>query len=210
VSKEWQATPDQRTRETHRIADGQRVPLTAPFQVGGASLMFPGDPTGPVGELANCRCSLGYLFEETTLEDQEQPGPLVAAAEVHTGAMVALIPSETDARRLAVEGGEPVDQLHITLMYLGTAADIPDEAKTQIVSTLQQTAAGWPALEVDGFAVSIFNPPGYSSLADGIRASCSACPVTGSSTCTTLSMMRYAALRTDSRCRSSTRRGCRI
>jgi 2'-5' RNA ligase len=154
------------------------VPVTEPFQVGDAMLMFPGDPTGPVGELANCRCTLVYAFEETTLEDQEQP--LVAAAEVHTGAMVALIPSEADAERLAVDGGEPVDQLHITLMYLGTAADIPDEAKTQIVSTLQQTAAGWPALEVDGFAVSIFNPPGHSSLADGKdRDSCIVLGISG-------------------------------
>ena len=32
---------------------------------------------------------------------------LVAAAEVHTGAMVALIPTAEDAERLAVEGGEP-------------------------------------------------------------------------------------------------------
>lgn len=166
VSKQWQATPDERTRETHRHADGQTVPLAAPFAVGGAALLFPGDPTGPVDEIANCRCSLGYLFEETAMSDQDDQ-TLVAAAEVHTGAMVALIPSEDDANRLAVEGGEPADQLHVTLAYLGTAADIPEEARALIVDSLRRLVGGWPVLHVDGFAVAIFNPPGHTSLADG-------------------------------------------
>lgn len=54
----WLSTDDDRTRETHRIADGQRVPLGSPFIVGGAELMFPGDPTGPPQECIQCRCSL--------------------------------------------------------------------------------------------------------------------------------------------------------
>lgn len=37
----------------------------------------------------------------------------------HTGGMVALIPTEEDAAKLAVEGGDPADQLHLTLAYLG-------------------------------------------------------------------------------------------
>lgn len=165
VSKQWQATPDARTRETHRHADGQTVPLAAPFTVGGAALLFPGDLTGPVDEIANCRCSLGYLFEETTVQDQ-QDGTLVAAAEVHTGAMVALVPSEEDAQRLAVEGGEPADQLHVTLAYLGSAAEIQAEVQQAIIRRLRALVedAIRPDYElplvVDGFAVSMFNPPG--------------------------------------------------
>lgn len=53
----WLATEDHRTRPTHRVADGQRVPLAAPFQVGGFELMFPGDPAGPPQEVIQCRCS---------------------------------------------------------------------------------------------------------------------------------------------------------
>lgn len=52
----WLSTSDARTRETHRLADGQRVPLGKPFIVGGFELMFPGDPTGPPQEVIQCRC----------------------------------------------------------------------------------------------------------------------------------------------------------
>jgi hypothetical protein len=56
--KLWLATEDTRTRPTHAAADKQRTLLTEPFRVGGAQLMFPGDPTGPAGEVINCRCTM--------------------------------------------------------------------------------------------------------------------------------------------------------
>lgn len=56
--KEWLATGDQRTRPSHRAADGQIVPVDEPFIVGGHEMMMPGDPAAPVDELANCRCCL--------------------------------------------------------------------------------------------------------------------------------------------------------
>lgn len=52
--KVWLATMDTRTRESHRIADGQPRPLALPFDVGGFPLMFPGDPSGPAGEVIQC------------------------------------------------------------------------------------------------------------------------------------------------------------
>ena len=56
--KQWLSTEDKRTRPTHREADRQRTLLMEPFVVGGAALMFPGDPRGPAQEVINCRCSL--------------------------------------------------------------------------------------------------------------------------------------------------------
>lgn len=56
--KVWVATDDTRTRPTHHAADGQRTLMSEPFRVGGAALMFPGDPRGPAAEVINCRCSL--------------------------------------------------------------------------------------------------------------------------------------------------------
>jgi hypothetical protein len=50
------STDDHRTRSTHEIADGQRVPLASPFLVGGFQLAFPGDPSGPPQEIIQCRC----------------------------------------------------------------------------------------------------------------------------------------------------------
>ncbi|WP_030599444.1 phage minor head protein [Kitasatospora aureofaciens] len=57
-TKRWLATHDDRTRATHRAADGQTVPLNERFDVGGAHIQFPGDPRGPAGEVINCRCSM--------------------------------------------------------------------------------------------------------------------------------------------------------
>ncbi|QKY79954.1 head maturation protease [Gordonia phage Clawz] len=57
LEKVWLATIDQRTRPSHFAADGQRRRLDEPFNVGGASLDRPGDPTGPIEEIASCRCT---------------------------------------------------------------------------------------------------------------------------------------------------------
>lgn len=72
--KEWLATVDDRTRPSHRAADGQRVPLTAPFDVGASQLQFPGDPTGPAEEVIQCRCTLLFMpsSEQSTPRDDRQ------------------------------------------------------------------------------------------------------------------------------------------
>jgi uncharacterized protein with gpF-like domain len=57
-SKKWVTKHDDKVRKTHAAADGQTVPLNAPFVVGGQLLMFPGDPRGSAGETINCRCVL--------------------------------------------------------------------------------------------------------------------------------------------------------
>jgi len=54
LEKFWLSTSDARTRTTHRLAEGQRVPVGQPFVVGGAELQFPGDPTGPPQEVIQC------------------------------------------------------------------------------------------------------------------------------------------------------------
>lgn len=58
MEKMWLATTDFRTRDTHRAADGQRVPVGEPFEVGGFELDFPGDPNGPAQEVIQCRCTM--------------------------------------------------------------------------------------------------------------------------------------------------------
>jgi hypothetical protein len=49
----------------------------------------------------------------------DQPDATEVSQPEHTGGMVALIPTEEDAAKLAVEGGDPVEQLHLTLAFLG-------------------------------------------------------------------------------------------
>lgn len=59
MEKEWQTNKDGRERDSHRSADGQRVPLDQPFTVGGFKMMWPGDGTlgAPADEIVNCRCA---------------------------------------------------------------------------------------------------------------------------------------------------------
>lgn len=63
MQKEWIATLDERTRNSHRDMDGERVPYDKPFSNG---LMFPGDPSGPGREVWNCRCTMRSIFPENS------------------------------------------------------------------------------------------------------------------------------------------------
>lgn len=67
--KEWLATNDARTREAHRLADGQRVGLSQPFKVDGDYLQVPGDPAGRYENVVNCRCSIAYVFDDDEKDD---------------------------------------------------------------------------------------------------------------------------------------------
>ena len=69
VVKQWDASLDSRTRESHAIVDGEIRELDKPFSNG---LMFPGDPDGPAAEVINCRCALlqraRWALDEDELE----------------------------------------------------------------------------------------------------------------------------------------------
>lgn len=53
VLKQWDATLDGNTRESHRQVDGEIRELDEKFSNG---LMYPGDPAGGAAEVVNCRC----------------------------------------------------------------------------------------------------------------------------------------------------------
>ena len=57
--KAWITSGDDHVRATHKQAGAQYrqgIAADQPFIVGGASLMYPGDPSGPAAEIVNCRC----------------------------------------------------------------------------------------------------------------------------------------------------------
>lgn len=73
--------------------------------------------------------------------------------------MIALVPTEEDAERLAVDGGEDADQLHVTLVYLGEAALIPPEVREELIDSASRWAETFPTIIGNAFAVNMFNPP---------------------------------------------------
>lgn len=65
------------------------------------------------------------------------PGALVAAAGEHDqDGMVALLPSAADAARLAVAGGEPAEELHVTVGYFPDASAMDPEHLADVVTDL--------------------------------------------------------------------------
>lgn len=87
---EWISTRDDRTRGNdekdefdHLSVDGQVVAMGAPFEVGGESLLYPGDPDGDGGNVINCRCTTALLtpkdFEASGGRSRPTVVPLAAA-----------------------------------------------------------------------------------------------------------------------------------
>lgn len=76
MEKEWFATLDGRTRDTHRELDRQRKPLDEPFEVSGYKIRFPADPQAHPSLVYNCRCTMNSYIKKyppkyTTRRDNE-------------------------------------------------------------------------------------------------------------------------------------------
>lgn len=61
--KEWVATNDERTRDSHRSADGQTREMDQPFDINGYAMMYAGDMNAPASEVINCRCSISHIVQ---------------------------------------------------------------------------------------------------------------------------------------------------
>jgi hypothetical protein len=90
----------------------------------------------------------------------EQPETVTAAAdEPHTGGMIALVPADPGA--LVVEGGDPAEQLHLTLAYLGE--DVTGwsvEQRAEVLDAVRRLAAATPHVEAEIMGHAAFNPTG--------------------------------------------------
>ncbi len=69
--KEWIATNDSRTRESHEEVDGEEIAGDAKFMVGGYAMDHPHDLNAPPSETINCRCTLAWeiVDDEDDYED---------------------------------------------------------------------------------------------------------------------------------------------
>ncbi len=71
IEKEWVATIDGHTRETHRTLDHQRRKVDEEFEVGKYSIMFTRQPGKEPEMIYNCRCNTVYKFPK--YEDIREP-----------------------------------------------------------------------------------------------------------------------------------------
>lgn len=108
----------------------------------------------------------GATYPDTTIP--EGP-PMTAAteptAEEHTGVMIALVPAAADATRLqgtllAEEGALPLDELHLTLVFLGEVDQLDPATIDELRGLVEQTAATLKPVEAEVFGMAILNPDG--------------------------------------------------
>lgn len=59
IQKEWMATLDDRTRDSHQSLDGERVDYNQLFS---NKCEYPGDPKGKPAEVYNCRCTMRAIL----------------------------------------------------------------------------------------------------------------------------------------------------
>ncbi len=57
-TKQWLTILDGKEREAHGDAYLQKVNIMSDFLVGGENLRYPGDPSGTLANIINCRCSM--------------------------------------------------------------------------------------------------------------------------------------------------------
>lgn len=163
--KQWLTRRDDRVRVQHADTDGQIQFLDDPFDVAGTPMRYPGDPLAPADLTISCRC----IMKVTAARQSASGGPvegngmdLTAGADgSHTsGGMIALIPTEADAARMAVDGGEPADELHLTLFFLGEGADWDGEARADLVSRVSYAARLLQPVQARAFGAAQWNPDG--------------------------------------------------
>lgn len=84
----------------------------------------------------------------------------VQADTQHTGVMIALVPRVEDAHRLALPGGEPPGELHVTLFYMGDASAMPLDTRGDLTMVVREIAALFTPLLCKTFGIGVFNPTG--------------------------------------------------
>ena len=153
----------------------QKSPLSDLYDIGWVKV----DTTGYTKDEAYAflTADASGAFAQANAPVVARPFTASANPKAHTGAMIALVPSREDLARLAVEGGEELEELHLTLAYLGEADAIDEETRTRIIDAV----GGYftDAVNTEAFSVNVFNPhnPGMeTAIVLGIKGEALADP----------------------------------
>jgi 2'-5' RNA ligase len=87
-----------------------------------------------------------------------------ATAATKQGAMVALFPDAATAAELAIADGEDADELHVTLAFLGKAADLDLKDALRVVATWAAKCPEEMRGEISGVGQFIAGPVTYLSV----------------------------------------------
>lgn len=94
-------------------------------------------------------------IDDDSDEEEDLGGP-------NTGGMIALVPSLADRQRLALAGYEADTELHLTLLYLGLAADFTDNQQFAIRDAMEDLISNQTAITANVFGAAMWNPDGDS------------------------------------------------
>lgn len=119
------------------------------------------DPDGVKFVVVNDYQRVGFTDDEVARWLSGDPLNAVTAAanedKFDGGGMVALIPSDADLDRLALEGEEPRDDLHLTLWYLGDDELTPAQ-REDVLREVAHATEEWSPIEANAFGIAHWNP----------------------------------------------------
>lgn len=83
----------------------------------------------------------------------------MADEQEHTGGMIALVPADPGA--LAVDGGDPTEQLHLTLAFLGNdVSSFSDATREALAKRVGEMSRDLPPVEARIMGHALWNPDG--------------------------------------------------
>lgn len=89
-----------------------------------------------------------------------EPTIVCADAELakSTGGMLALVPRLQDCQMLAIPGGEPPEEMHVTLLYFGE--QVFGSPPTEILAVMDAITRQYATIWCKVFSHAVFNPDG--------------------------------------------------
>ena len=74
------------------------------------------------------------------------------------GAMICMVPPREVAELLVLEGGEPLEEHHVTVLYLGEADDLGDAVRDRLEDAVMRFAAARPPVVGHVGGLGVFTP----------------------------------------------------
>ncbi len=152
--KTWQTMKDPRVRVAHATTQGQTVPISQPFNVGGYQMMYPGDPSAPLQLTARCRCRMTYTDSLTASE-----GGSTLMSMTETEELTAAVTITIDDESPAEDAAEPGEETQMGAPFKALLA--VEGAPTEDGRLLDPGSISWRDLPLSLMAMDTTGPGGH-------------------------------------------------